>query len=168
MRIRRYCEGSVFLVPLRTGGFAPGVLTRSGAEAILFGYFFHLRLDAATPADRPLDPEQASHRLLFSDLGLFRGTWPVVGAVTEWDRARWPMPEFGRRLPGASVGRRVRMSEDEPNRELSETPATSAELARLPSAGLYGAGAVEILLTRDHDPGYRSRDAPSRPGRPGT
>lgn len=151
----------MFLVPLRTGGFVPGVIARCGLEPILFGYFFHVRVSSAKLPEVELDPEHAFRRLLFADLGLVRGTWPVVGRVVEWERARWPMPDFRRVAPGASVGMRVRVSEDEPNRELSATPATVEELASLPSAGVCGAGAVEIVLTRDHEPGYRYRDTPS-------
>jgi hypothetical protein len=147
----------VFLVPLRTGGFARGVVARYGAEAILLGYFFPFRMALAAAPATALEPNLASHRLRFSDLSLLQGTWPIVDAVAPWDRSRWPMPEFrSRSLPGASVGLRVRVAEDEPGRELSATPATIEELASLPSSAVYGSGAIEILLTRDHEPGYRS------------
>ena len=40
-----YSEGSVFLVPLRNGGYARGVVARATGEGKgLFGYFFGPRL----------------------------------------------------------------------------------------------------------------------------
>jgi len=70
-----YSEGSVFLVPLRDGGYARGVVARAGPKGkILMGYFFGPRL--ATRDDMPLSdlaPAQAILRMRFADLGLING-----------------------------------------------------------------------------------------------
>jgi hypothetical protein len=94
-----FSEGTVFAVPLRTGGLATGVLGRAGSSGILFGFFFGPRrkqlprlesLGDLTPVDAVLIGR-------FGDLGLRNGRWPVLGTLPNWDRSRWPMPAFARR-----------------------------------------------------------------------
>jgi hypothetical protein len=153
--MQEYQEGSVIMVPLRTTGFAPGVVARRGRGPILFGYFFHLRLFGPCLPAEPLVAGAASRLMRFADLGLVDGTWHVVGSLTGWQREDWPMPDFQQVGRGASVRVRVRYSEDNPVHELSREPATIAALSGLPSVDIFGSGAVEIALTTDHDPDYR-------------
>jgi hypothetical protein len=153
--MQEYQEGSIIMVPLRTTGFAPGVIARRGQGPILFGYFFHLRVPEPSVPAEPLVAGAASHLMRFADLGLVDGSWHVVGSITGWDRDDWPMPDFQQVGRGASVGVRVRCSEDNPVHELSREPATIAALNGLPSADIFGSDAVEIALTTDHDPEYR-------------
>src|SRR5262249_24112871 len=95
-----YREGTVFLVPLRTGGYARGVVARSGPKGkVLFGYFFGPRLSVPEVNALALDPSKAILRAMFGDLGLIKKEWPIVGWVDGWDRSRWPMPDFVRRDP---------------------------------------------------------------------
>jgi len=153
--MQTYREGSIVMVPLRTTGFAPGVIARRGESPILFGYFFHQRLPDPSMPTEPLAPASASRLMRFADLGLVNGSWHVVGQVAEWNRDDWPMPDFQQVGRDASVGLRLRFSEDDPIHELSREAATMDALAGLPYGGSYGSGAVEIVLTTDHDPKYR-------------
>ena len=95
-----YSEGSVFLVPLTTGGFGRGVVARADPKGRggLFGYFFAPCL--ASTNNVALDdfmPCNAILRVRFGDLGLINGEWPVCGQVPNWDRSQWPMPDFVRK-----------------------------------------------------------------------
>jgi len=142
-----YAEGAVFVLPLRNGGYARGIAARVGprGKAVL-GYFFGPRLRTSSEATLDgLDPEKACLRIIFGDLGLINGEWKVIGAIPNWDRARWPMPDFVRRDP---LGRRkpivVRYSEDDPLRMASEY-AVDADPG-LATDSAYGYGAVEIEL----------------------
>src|SRR5881392_968160 len=93
-----YREGDVFAVPLHDGSHAIGVVARIGNGAVL-GYFFDQRYENVPDIS---DVGELSHRSagliqIFGDLGLIRGTWPVLGQLPSWQREEWPMPAFGRR-----------------------------------------------------------------------
>jgi len=144
-----YSEGTVFLVPLRNGGYARGVVARASGEGkVLFGYFFGPLLSSPAAATvNDLDPAEAVLRVIFGDLGLINGEWSVVGTVPNWDRSKWPMPDFVRRDP---LGKRkpvlVRYSDTDPLRVEAEYPIEDDSALTPDSA--YGYGAVEINLTK--------------------
>ena len=143
-----FSEGSVILVPLRKGGFARGVVARTGKGKVLLGYFFGPRLASPEVVSlHDLDPGKAILRLRFGALGLINGEWPVLGNVPNWNRAAWPMPDFVRRDPlGRLKPRLVRHSDDDPNRV--EAEFVIDDDAGLAADSMYGYGAVEIELTK--------------------
>lgn len=142
-----YTEGSVFLVPLRTGGYGRGVIARATPKGrVLFGYFFGPRLASAEPV--PLDdlvPQRAVLRIRFGDLGLINGEWRVFGKLPNWNRSDWPICDFVRRPPGMRA-RLVRYADDDPNRVEAEYPADDE--AELETDSLSGYGSVEIKLSK--------------------
>ena len=125
-----YAEGSVFLIPLRKGGFGRGVVARSAPRGkVLLGYFFGPRLEAKARATLDgLGPEFAVARARFGDLGLINGDWPVIGKVANWDRTSWPMPDFVRREPISGKAWLVRYSDADPRRETSEQRPNHCDL----------------------------------------
>jgi hypothetical protein len=144
-----YSEGSVFLVPLRDGGFARGVVARIAPKGkILFGYFFGPRVElSTTEMPNDLDPGKAVLRIRFGDLGLVNGEWVIVGMVPNWSRSEWPMPDFVRRDPlGKMKPRLVRYSDDDP----SQTAAQHIidDDSGLTTDSLSGYGAVELKLNK--------------------
>src|SRR3989304_1975741 len=96
-----YSEGSVFVVPLKDGGFARGVVARTSLEGkVLLGYFFGPRLASNTAVElNDLRPPGALLCVRFGDLGLINGEWAVFGKVATWNRLEWPIPDFLRRDP---------------------------------------------------------------------
>src|SRR5687768_5375020 len=82
-----YKEGDWFAVPLRDGGWAVGRVARMPPPPKrgihLLGYFFGPRRDRVPALDDVADlaPEAAISIERFSDLGLVRGTWPVLGGA---------------------------------------------------------------------------------------
>ena len=142
-------EGDVFLVPLRDRGFARGVLARYHAPLGL-GYFFGPRLD--TPADAFLDGLVPGQELLlgkFGDLGLLNLEWKVVGAIRRWERARWPLPVFGRLVEdGEQPDALVSWYDDRTLEFVREEPIAREQLARLPQDVTMGYGSVELRLTK--------------------
>lgn len=144
-----YSEGSVFLIPLRKGGYARGVIARASPKGkALLGYFFGPRLPSADQAIiDDLNPGDAILRVIFGDLGFINGEWTILGKVPNWDRTEWPMPDFVRRDP---VGRRksvlVRYSDSDPMQIEAEFPIEDDSGLAVDSA--YGYGAVEIALTK--------------------
>jgi Immunity protein 26 len=144
-----YQEGSIFVLPIRTGGYARGVVARKAPRGkVLFGYFFGPLLSSvrSAPVDG-LNPSQATFRVRFGDLGLINGEWKVIGSIRDWNRAEWLMPAFIRKDP---LGKRkslvVTYSDTDPLRIESERPFDDD--SGLDSDTLYGYGAVEIVLTK--------------------
>ena len=147
MRNLPYREGSIFLVPLRSGGYARGVIARAAPKGkILLGYFFKPRLMSVdTIRLNDLSPAGAVRRLLFGDLGLINGEWKLCGYIPCWTRSEWPMPDFVRKAPGMPA-LLVRYADDDPSRVVSESVISGA--TDMPEDALYGYGAVEIVLNK--------------------
>ncbi len=144
-----YFDGSTFLVPLRNGGYARGVVARASPEGKgVMGYFFGPRLSSTVGvAWDDLDPANAILRIRFGDLGLINGEWPIVGEIRNWNRSEWPMPDFVRRDPlGRLKPILVRYADDDPNRIETEY-AIDDDSGMLPDSSA-GYGAVEIKLTK--------------------
>jgi hypothetical protein len=142
-----YAEGSLFLVPLRNGGFARGVIARAGPKGgTLFGYFFAPRIESAENCTKQgLWAARAVLSLMFSDLALIRGIWPVIGEVDGWKRAEWPMPPFVRvDALGKLAPRLVIYSDDDPDRRPSERVIGNSAGLQHDSLSYYAS--VEIQL----------------------
>lgn len=143
-----YTEGTVFVVPLRNGGYARGIVARAAPEgACLFGYFFGPKM--ASPEElsfENIEPEKAIMTPIFGDLGLLNGEWTVIGTLPDWRRDVWPMPDFVRRDPIGKRAWRVRYTDDDPSKIESEesVPFDTNLLPNLSS----GYGAVELKLTK--------------------
>jgi Immunity protein 26 len=142
-----YSEGSIFLVPLRDGGYARGVVARSTRQGIvLLGYFFGPKFEAADDATlTDLSPREAILRVRFGDLRLIKGEWPVIGRVANWDRTQWPMPDFIRRDPYREQAWLIRYADDDPG-EVVEEQSIEFESQLEPDL-LRGWGVLEELLT---------------------
>jgi Immunity protein 26 len=144
-----YPNGSVFLVPLNNGGFARGVVAQSApAGKLLLGYFFGPRLASTSEIDLfDLEPKNAVLCVRFGDLGLFKGVWPVVGKLPDWNPAQWPMIVTVRRDPlGKMKPVLIRYADSDPSRRVSEETLENDN--DLPADGLAGYGFVEAKLTK--------------------
>ena len=146
-----YSEGDCFLVNLRKGGYARGVVARTNGKGIVFGYFFGPRIDQEQDArvDTTVVPRQAIFLGLFGDLGLIKREWAVVGKIEPWCRDGWPMPPFVRAEEGGKTGFITYYDEDSLLfiRE-EKVPLSQVATDPLPDDGLWGYGAIEIRLTK--------------------
>jgi Immunity protein 26 len=137
----------VFVVPLKDGGFARGVVARfAPGGKLLFGYFFGPRLASMSEVDLSgLAAEKAVLR--FGDLGLFKGLWPVVDQLPDWNPDEWPMSDAVRRDPlGKMKPVLVKYDDSDPSRILSEETLENDN--GLPADGLAGYGFVEAKLIK--------------------
>ncbi len=150
MKKQQAREGHAYAVPLRKGmGFGVCVVARKAKAGVLLGFFF------GPPAPQPISPENlggihaatATIVEIFGDLGIRDGTWPLIGAMPDWSRAEWPVPDFGRYDPLSGVARRVQYDQ-ETLEVVREQICSRDEIAGLWSDGLSGAGAAEIGLTK--------------------
>ena len=139
----------MFLVPLKDGGFARGVVARTSPDGkLLLGYFFGPRLAAQTEASLSgLDKDNAVLSLRFGDLALAKGVWPVIGKLPDWDPAKWPMPDAVRRDPlGRAKPILIRYDNNDPSRVVREEALDNDN--GLPADGLAGYGFVEAKLSK--------------------
>ncbi len=142
-----YLEGDCFLVPLRDGGHARGVVVRLNGEGVVFGYFFGPRFVRVEQAivDAFLKPENAVLAGRFGDPGLLKGTWPVFGRIPNWDSCRWVLPKFVRREDSRILVARYTETLSFVGEEELPSPVKPTGL---PEDGLMGYGFVEIKLTK--------------------
>jgi hypothetical protein len=144
-----YREGDWFVVPLRDGGFAAGVVARANSAGVLFGYFFGPRR-AAVPTLPDLGGLRADQAVLagkFGHMSLRNGTWRLLGRSSGWDREQWRIPALIRyeELTGRSF--KVIYDDGDPNRVLREEQVSAGTSEQGPKDGLMGAGFVEVRLT---------------------
>lgn len=146
-----YQEGTWFVVPLRDGGFAVGVVARMAPRGrVLLGYFFGPRRDEVWSLDdvRHLVPEDATLVQRFGDLYLIEGRWSILGRVNSWRRESWPIPAFGRYVEIDGTAWRVEYDENNPNAIANEERISPQQADQLPNNALLGAGVVEAILTK--------------------
>jgi hypothetical protein len=145
-----YTEGDWIAVPLRSGGYAPGLIARSNGRGGMLGYFFGPRHQSlpVTAELQGLEPKHAVLVCRLGDLGLIRQTWTVLGPSPNWEPGIWPVPRFVRREEGSGRTFIVEYDQDDAIELVREALARPEDGRGLPKDGLYGSGAVEILL--DH------------------
>jgi hypothetical protein len=152
---KKLVEGDWFGVPLRTAGYAIGVAARHPTVApVMLAYFFGPRLERLPTREvRDLRPSDAILVALVGDLGVRNGSWTLLPHSPHWSAAKWPLPRFVRQ--DALTGGKKLVAYDPTNlmREASIEVATDDQVAGLPRDGVYGYGAVEIVLTEMLCPG---------------
>jgi hypothetical protein len=150
-----YGEGQWFAVPLDDGSYALGIIVRgSYSTKGGLGYFFGPRYPVV-PSGRETEGKAPSDAILkawFGDLGIIEGRWHLVKTTREFDRAQWPVPNFGRiDLINLQVGRVVEYDQDVNgllDLPIRESVRPAEEVADLPEDGVWGARAVELALNR--------------------
>ena len=149
-----YSEGNWFAVPLINGGYAVGLIARmkKGRSSKSFlGYFFGPKREKL-PSAADIKKYNKANALLVArvgDLGLQKGTWPVILNDEHWDRGSWPMPYFVRTDVISGEKLKVVYDENDPGRIVSEVPITNVigDFVEGYKDGLSGSGAIEHLLT---------------------
>lgn len=145
-----YKEGQWFAVPLRTGGYAPGIIARGGPKFKGgLGYFFPMRFDQP-PLGQDVAQLNAAQAILitwFGDRGIKEGRWPLIVIDRPFNREDWPVPRFGRvdMFDHAWI---TEYSQDDDGRALyvTEKRASMTEISDLPEDGTASAGYVEVKL----------------------
>ena len=143
-----YSRSTCFLVPLRTSGYAIGVVARLDGQGAVIGHFFGPVLLDKDQVTLPTDLHPAGSVLTgtFGDLGLVRGEWPILGQTPNWVDALWAIPPLARR---DALGEQIYLTtyDDETLQVIEEREGTEQDLQRYPYDRLMGYGAVEIRLT---------------------
>jgi len=145
-----YREGTWFAVPLRTNGFAVGVVARFAGDGRTFGYFFGPKRKSipTVKAVGNLTFEQAIWIGRFGDLGLLNGSWPILGETGQWDRAAWPLPAFVRTDDDDDESSAAYITVFSDSLDPVSCKRCDPKLAKkYPEDALSGCGAVEIRLT---------------------
>lgn len=143
-----YQEGTSFAVPLRSGGYARGVIARANGEGGAFGYFFGPKIgspEEATTED--MKPERAILVGMFGDLGLVKGKWPILGKLDGWKRSDWSMPPLIR-ISDNSIEAWLSYYDENTFAFLREEEVDPSLCDRYPYDRDMGYGAVEIRLSK--------------------
>jgi len=146
----KYVEGTWFAVPLRSAGFAVGIVSRATRRGphILAHFFGPKR--SSIPSLEDLSALTASAAIKVArtgDLQLLDGSWPIIGRATEFQRINWQFPKFVRTdilMPRAWI---IEYADDDPGREIRMTPIAHGTSA-LDRDASFGTGAIEIVLTK--------------------
>lgn len=144
-----YEEGDWIAVPLRQDkGYALGLLIAHDKGGGLIVNFYGERF-LSKPSARDaggIDASAVMKAIRCGDLGLTRGEWSIIGSLENFSPEHWPLPKFGR-IDISNRAFRVSYGREDLMRPISEELISKAEMEVLPEDGLYGAGAVERLLT---------------------
>lgn len=145
---RPYKEGSWFAIPLKEGGYALGLIARQ-KKALILGYFFGPRYPTVPTLNDAvgLGHADAMQRMIFGDLELLNGLWPVLGELPDWERSKWPMPNFSHK-DSLSDQMYLRIYDENTLEDIGERRISADEARNLPEDGTFGAGAVRIVLSR--------------------
>jgi hypothetical protein len=144
-----YIEGSWFTIPL-SRGFGVGLVARSAPSGkVIFCYFFGGFMSSPTLEEvRSLSAPDALLVGRVGDLYLLKGRWPVLGTLEGWNRENWPMPIFRRVASLSSKSWLVVRSDEDPNKIVSEEPVSSELPENVPRDQVFGAGALEVALSK--------------------
>jgi len=145
MRKSTYQPGDWFAIPLR-GGYAVGLLARTGRYRQCLGYFFGPLL-SQVPRLEQLGQLQAADALWvyrFDGLRLENRMWPIIGRHPQWRHDKWPVPPV-RHSNYVSPDWTIRYYADDLER-YQERPATADEARTIEKDGVAGALFVELRL----------------------
>lgn len=154
MKSLPYREGTLFAVPLKSGGYGVGLVARIAPKGkIILVYLFgskHLQLPNADELISA-NPDDATRRLRCSDLGLINRKWTIIGEKKIWEAEKWPMPKFFHK---DSLSSRIFIREysDSDPSKLDRQYNTASVEANLEPDGLHGYELVESILTKQLNP----------------
>jgi hypothetical protein len=145
-----YKEGTWFAVALKEGCYAVGRIARYAPKAkVLLAYLFGPKREQIPKLSEieHLASHDAIRVIKVSDLGLYDGSWPVIGDSAYWERERWPIPPFIRKDELTLSAWRETYSDDNLETVVSEQ-RIPYESTGLETAGFYGSGAAEYVLSK--------------------
>jgi hypothetical protein len=146
---KQYRPGDWFAVPLTDSGYAVGIVARVGKGSRVFGYFFgpvYLKIPILGDV-KDLSPDRSIYVARFGDLGLLKGSWPLLGHAQAWNPANWPLPPFARIDEEEGKAWRVEYSEDTLT-VAREVPVSPNDVRHLPEDGFEGYRFVELRLSK--------------------
>jgi hypothetical protein len=142
-----YQEGTCFHIPLRTGGFATGIVARLNGKGTIYAYFFGPAIQNINSSVRELEPVNACLIGFCGDLGLIKGSWPIYASPLTWRREKWPLsPLYRHDVQGKKAW--LSFYDDRTLSFLREESTLFNEDPPYPYDRLMGYGAVEIRLTK--------------------
>ena len=147
----RTCSpGDVFGIPLPSGGYAVGLITRVSREhrGILLGFFFGPRRSELPGVDGflPGTPDDAVLVAMFGGRLVRQGTWPTLGSLEGWEPQQWKVTRFLRR-PSMGPPSIVTYDANDPSVRLAEVVVDPDQIdPAMPSESLVGWGQLPRML----------------------
>ena len=81
-------------------------------------------------------------------MALINGDWPIIGNATDWKRTNWAIPFFYRHDEISRKIWKVVYSDSDPTIITKEEEISYEENSTLARDSVFGAGAIELLLTK--------------------
>jgi hypothetical protein len=144
-----YSEGDCFLVPLKNGGYARGVVARLNGKGKVCSFFFLPRYEHITDAiiDDYLTPANSLYVSFHSDSGfIVDNRWKVFGKISPWVRDDWHLPVFGFTNTLLDERGELRYYDDKTLEKINEETVSVEKVANLPEDGAAGSGYIEGRL----------------------
>lgn len=141
-----YKEGTVFAMKLEPKGFAIGVVARMSNNGKILGYFFGEKYFRLPTMDLigELNCKKAIRTVMVGGDRIIKKKWPIIGEIENWNRKKWPIPDFLRVdviIPNLAF--RIHYSDD-----LEETGMTRTSVkSKLEEDCLFGGLSLEIELS---------------------
>lgn len=144
-----YGEGTCFFVPLRSGGYARGIVSRLDGDGGIFAYFFGPELARPEGSFGDIHAQEALLSGRCGDLGLVEGGWPLADQLKDWNRNDWPLPALYREDAEAQKAWVSYYDNDNLKFVREESVEFGQEQhKRHPHDRLMGYGAAEIRITK--------------------
>lgn len=146
-----YSVGNCFLVPLRNGGFARGLISKMDGKGSVFGYFFgpKFKNESEVPVVGLNEVDAYILKGKFGDLGLIKEEWKLIGSIANWNSENYPLPKFLRLDNDGVTGYLSTYNNDTFDFE-REVVVDISKISpkEYPIDRMMGYGSVEIKLTK--------------------
>lgn len=87
-------EGDIFILPLKNGKYAIGLVAISAKNCIL-AYYFNLMLDKESDFDMEIIQKERTILIqMVSTLGFSEESWKIIGKLDSFTDSVWTLPNF--------------------------------------------------------------------------
>jgi hypothetical protein len=138
--------GKLFMVPLENKGYALGLAVRQDSSIIL-GYFskkYYLTIPQSIEECK-IDKKNICLIAIFGILGIKNKEWTIIGNLPEFDINDWGIPEFAQK--DDLLDCHFKIIYDDNLEEIKRVKINETEAKKLFSAGVFGYGLIEAILS---------------------
>jgi hypothetical protein len=148
---KKYKNGDIFIFPLRTEGYSAGIIARHHKGCIL-GYFINKKYKFV-PNIESVKEEFEKREIIFvkrfSEMGLKKQEWVVIGCLEDFKLEDWINPEFKREVTLLEkTFFAVQYGETLDTGSETKRKITEEESLNMPEDGLAGYGFIELKMTK--------------------
>lgn len=139
-------EGNIFILPLKNGKYAIGLVAISAKNCIL-AYYFNVMLDKESDFD--MEIVQKERTILIqrvSTLGFSEESWKIIGKLDSFTDSVWTLPNFKQHLDLSNCY--ISISYNSKLEEISRHKIDEKEASKLYPSGMAGYVYAENVLLK--------------------